>query len=101
MFKEWERLTAFRWLGGCSFCREVLQRPSDPEVDALERHRQVRDRDLQVFFWWRLHTENVRKVDTLLNIIKNWNMMYRDEVGRAAAKDMIKRINTVPQPGLL
>lgn len=83
MRRSWER-----------FCREILQRPLDPEVNPLERLHQIRDRDLQVFFRWRLQTTNVRKIRTLLNYIKNWSMMYRDDVGRPADQDMIKKINT-------
>lgn len=64
-------------------------------MSPLERLHRVRDRDLQVFFRWRLQIKKVRKVSTLLNDVKHWSMMYRDDMGRAANKDMIQGLNTV------
>ena len=70
-------------------------------MDPLERLHRVRFRDLQVFSRWRLQNANMRKVRTLLTKIKDWSMMYRDDVGRAANKDLINSINTVREAVLL
>lgn len=40
---------------------------------------------------------NMRKITALLNRIKDWSMMYRDDVGRSVDKEMIRKINTVCQ----
>ncbi len=42
-----------------------------------------------------MRKQKVRKLESLLTRIKNWNMMYRDDVNRTMEKEMIRKINIV------
>ena len=73
------------------FCREIL----GPTVEPVDRLRVVSLRDLQVFLRWHLAARNMRKLRTVLNAVKDWNMMYRDDVGHSLENELVSQINTV------
>ncbi|KAL6712955.1 hypothetical protein ACLMJK_009510 [Lecanora helva] len=82
MRKHWRR-----------FCQEILQKRSGPSTDSTDCLRKACLRDIQVFLQWLLHQSRQRKVKTLLNCVKTWSTMYRDDIGVCSDKDLIAKIN--------
>ena len=71
------------------------------ESTGRERLRNLRLRDLQVFLKWYIRKQKMRELESLLTRIKNWNMMYRDDVNRNVEKEIIQKINIVRSTVLL
>lgn len=74
------------------FCREIF----GPDVSQVERLRNNRLRDVQVYMRWLLDTSNMQKLNIMATRMKAWLMMYRDDVGHPLDVNMRFQMNTVP-----